>query len=259
MNSPQILIVDDEPNVRFVLENSLKHEGYEIDMAQHGAEALQKITQTTYDLILLDLQMSPIDGLQVLQAARDRDNCVTVIILTAHSSVESAVEALRWGAFDYLLKPTSPENLRKRVAEGLSDRQQNLYKRRLLHQMEQLRQTFSELDDAGVTEITSSSTRFVTSGKLVIDRHHRQATLDNELLDLTSAEFDILLCLVKAAPQPLSPRELVNSALGYDSDETKAREVIKWHIHHLRRKVEPEPTTPCYIKTVRYKGYMWRG
>jgi len=261
MNPPHILIVDDEPNVRFVLEDSLNHEGYIIHTAANGVEALKKLEQFPYDLLLLDLKMEPVGGLEVLNFVREEDSELVVIILTAYSSVESAAEAVRLGAFDYLIKPTTPEIIRQRVQEGLQYRQQSLQYQDLLSQIDSLHQTLKDLviNNQPILSPVSNKQRFVRSGKLVIDRHRHLVTLDGSLLDLTTTEFDLLLCLVKATPELLSPRQLVNRALGYDTDEIEARDIIKWHIHHLRRKIEPDPAHPRYIKTVRHKGYMWRG
>ncbi len=259
MDLPHILIVDDEPNIRFLLQRSLSQNEYVIDTAANGAEALKKLGQTAYDLLLLDLHMKPMHGLEVLSLARAHDPNLVIIILTAYSSIESAVEAVRLDAFDYLYKPAEPETIRQRVSEGLSHRQQALRHHQLLSQIDNLHQTFKNL----VTEnerlaAEAHNKRFIRSEKLVIDGHHHLATMDGNLLELTTTEFDLLLCLVKASPNLLSPRELVNQALGYDSEDVEARDIVKWHIHHLRRKVEPDPTHPRYIKTVRHKGYMWR-
>lgn len=260
MKPPHILIVDDEANIRFVLEHTLRHEGYLLTTAAHGVEALKKLSEAAYDLLLLDLHMEPIGGLEVLNSARQQDPDLVVIILTAYSSVESAVEALRLGAFDYLFKPATPAIIRQRVKEGINHRQQALRRRRLLNQIESLRQALDELDDSDNLQAPPrADRRFVHSGELTIDCYHRQATLGDKLLNLTTAEFDVLLALVKAAPGSLTPRQLVNQALGYDTDETEARSVIKWHIHHLRHKIEADPAQPCYIKTVRHKGYLWSG
>lgn len=261
MNPPHILIVDDEPNVRVVLEDSLSHEGYIIHTAANGNEALKKLDQFPYDLLLLDLNMEPVGGLEVLNFVREEDTELVVIILTAYSSVESAAEAVRLGAFDYLIKPTKPETIRQRVQEGLQYRQQTLQYQHLLSQIDSLHQTLKDLviKNQPMLSTTTNKQRFVRSGKLVIDRHRHLATLDGSLLDLTTTEFDLLLCLVKATPELLSPRQLVNQALGYDTDDIEARDIIKWHVHHLRRKIEPDPSHPRYIKTVRHKGYMWRG
>ncbi len=260
MDVPKILIVDDEVNIRFVLKHALKHEGYILDCAADGAEAIQKLTNTpsAYDVLLLDLRMEPVDGLQVLQVARQYDSELVVIILTAHGTLESAVEALRLGAFDYLFKPATPETIRQRVYEAVQQRRQAIQRRQLLCQISTLRQTLNALDeDDDLLASPTLNSRFVRSSNLVIDRNHRQAVLAGTPLALTTAEFDILLCLVSASPTPLPPRTLVNRALGYDCEDTEAREIIKWHIHHLRRKIEPDPTHPRRIKTIRSQGYLW--
>ena len=260
MDTPHILIVDDEANIRFILERTLSHEGYVMDSAENGQEAIKKLGNSAYDLVLLDLNMKPVGGIQVLNAIRDRDSEISVIILTAHSTIDSAVEALRLGAFDYLYKPATAEAIRQRVREGIQHRQQNLRRLRLLDQIEDLRQSLIDLDNETETiGQASSPRRFVRTGKLVVDKYHRSATLDGKLLDLTTAEFDLLVCLADVAPSPVSPKRLVMAALNYDVDEVEAREIIKYHVHQLRQKVEPDSANPKYIKTVRYKGYFWSG
>lgn len=257
MKPPRILIVDDETSVRFVLKNTLKNEGYAVNTAVHGGEALEKLSENSYDLLLLDLQMEPVDGLQVLTEIKELDPDLTVIILTAYGSVESAVEALRYGAFDYLFKPATPDTIRQRVQDGLQYRQQNLRQRHLMSQVEALRQILNKFDEEpDCTDIPTSEQRLIQSDNLMIDEHNRLVTLKGELLELTTAEFDVLLCLVKAAPNPLTPTQLVKCALGYDTDEIAARDIVKWHIHQLRRKIDPH-RSQYYIKTVRYKGYLW--
>ncbi|MEM7032243.1 MAG: winged helix-turn-helix domain-containing protein, partial [Chloroflexota bacterium] len=95
-----------------------------------------------------------------------------------------------------------------------------------------------------------------SSGPLTLNIAQRTASISNQTLELTTTEFDLLACLVKASPKPITAQKLVEQALGYGCENIEAREIIKWHIHHLRRKVEPE-RKPHYIKTVRHKGYMW--
>jgi DNA-binding response OmpR family regulator len=263
MSSARILIVDDEPNIRLVLEHTLRHEGYLLDSVNNGAEALEKIAKAgpAYDLLLLDLQMEPISGLQVLKTAREQDPHVSIIILTAHGTMDSAVNALRLNAFDYLFKPASPAIIRQRVRAGLAERRRVLAQQRLIKQLDTLRQTLDEanLEPELVVEIDGKDERFVQSGQLTIDRHRRQATLSTTPLSLTATEFDLLTCLIDAAPTPLSPRELVQQALGYDCSKQEAGEIVKWHIHQLRRKIEPNPTQPQFIKTIRHRGYLWSG
>ena len=206
MNAPCIFIIDDEPNIQFVLKRTLSRDGYTIEVAGDGLEAIRKIGQNHYDLILLDLNMQPIGGMQVLSAVRERNPDCVVIILTGHGTIDSAVEALRLGAFDYLYKPASPDAIRQRVREGIQHHQQALRRSQLLSQIESLRQSLVELDDqAEPAEQVTSPQRFLCKGKLVVDRYHRSATLNGRLLDLTTTEFDLLVCLVEASPRLCSP------------------------------------------------------
>ncbi|MFQ5420561.1 MAG: response regulator transcription factor [Anaerolineae bacterium] len=255
MKDARLLIVDDEESIRFILERTLRQEAGQVDLAADGQTAIEMLRTAVYDLILLDLNMTPVDGLAVLNAARQQDPDAVVIILTGQGSLESAVEALRLGAFDYLFKPANPQEIRERVQAGLRQRRQAVQRQQILEQIEALRHTLSALDET--ITVPREDGRFLRSGPLVIDRHHRAATFNDKRLDLTTAEFDLLVCLVEASPNPISPVELTRHALGYEAEEIEARDTIKWHIHHLRRKVEPTPNRPQHIKTVRYKGYFW--
>ena len=257
--SAHILIVDDEPAIRMVLAQALRSAQYRIETASNSTEAIRKLQLKAYDLILLDLYMDGLDGLEVLKTARQHDPDVIVIILTAHGSLDSAVEALRLGAFDYLFKPILPETLRERVAEGLAHRQQALQKRILFKHIAALKESLESLDVETIASQGGIDSRFLKAGPLIIDQHHRSAVLDGRPLELTTTEYDVLVCLVKAAPHPLAAQELVHCALGYEASALEAQEIIKWHIHRLRRKIEANPRRPIYLKTVRRRGYMWAG
>lgn len=258
MSIPHILIVDDEPGVLLVLEHTLETEGYELETAVNGEDALQKIAATSYDLLLLDLHLGTVDGLQLLEAARHKDETAVVIILTGYASMNSAVEALRLGAFDYLFKPAMPDTIRQRVRAGLAERAQELERKQILEQMDTLRQALNVVDaKRAAINHGDADKRFVKKGKLVIDRHHHTATLDTRLLELTTAEYDILLRLAEESPNPVLPQHLLSGALGYENHPVEAREKAKWYVHHLRRKIEPDSKHPQFIKTVRNKGYLW--
>jgi DNA-binding response OmpR family regulator len=260
MENPRILIVDDEANIRTILSRTLSGAGWDPDTAASGAEAIEMISQGPYDLVLLDLYMEPIDGMAVFEKIRERDSDTVVIILTAHGSVESAVEALRLGAYDYLFKPATPKAIQLRVAEGLHRRQQALQRRRLLSQLDSIKSMLADLEaKEGIESDPEVASRFLRSGDLLIDRWHRSATMGGKLLDLTTTEFDILHCLVEASPELRTSQELVTLALGYEAEESEARNIIKWHIHQLRGKIEPDKEKPQFIITVRYKGYFWAG
>jgi DNA-binding response OmpR family regulator len=171
--------------------------------------------------------------------------------------LDSAIEALQMGAFNYLLKPVSPDLIRSQVRAGLQMWRKQQRQQQLCRQFETLRQTLLELEDED--EVVSENGRFLHTEKLHIDRQRQTAVLDGRSLDLTTTEYNLLLCLVQNTPEPVSPQALLHCALGYEAPLQEARELIKWHIHQLRRKVETDPAHPRYIKTVRYKGYLWSG
>jgi DNA-binding response OmpR family regulator len=115
-----ILIVDDEPNVRLVFRTALQSSDYTLSTADNGESALRWVAETRFDLVLLDLQMPGLGGMEVLRRIRAAGNDVPVVIVTAHGSVPDAVEAMKLGAIDFLRKPLSPDELRKVVAEVLA-------------------------------------------------------------------------------------------------------------------------------------------
>jgi DNA-binding NtrC family response regulator len=115
----RILVIDDEKNIRTMLTQALTAEDTVVETAVNGEEALDKIAQTAYDLVLLDLRLPGMGGLEVLRAIRESDAKLPVILLTAHGSVESAVEAMRIGAINYLQKPFAPRELREAVDNAL--------------------------------------------------------------------------------------------------------------------------------------------
>ena len=197
--------------------------------------------------------------MELYNAARALDETLVVIILTAHGSLDSAIEALRVGAFDYILKPAAPDLIRSRVRAGLAQRRKQAQRRQVRQQIETLRQTLLELETNDPLPSSAVDERFLRTDSLFIDRSHQTATLDGRPLDLTTTEYNLLLCLAQNAPSPVLPETLLNCTLGYDATPTEAHELIKWHIHQLRRKVESKPSRPRYIKTVRYKGYFWNG
>jgi DNA-binding response OmpR family regulator len=255
-----ILIVDDEPDIRFILERALSQPNYRVISVDSGKAAIRSIAEKNYQAILLDLHMMPVSGMQVLAELRKHNMETEVIILTGHSDIESAIEALRLGAFDYLIKPAQPDIVRQRVATALKRYDQNMYKIRLREQIANLQSTLQALEtDAPVQKSGAGEQTILRKGELTIDIDHRKAILGEAELDLTTTEFKLLLDLAKASPRLVSASQLAESVLGYSCGPAEAAELVKYHIHHLRQKVEPDPQKPRYIKTVRFEGYLWAG
>src|SRR5262245_52888822 len=130
--SARILIVDDEATIRLTLGTLLTRAGYEVTSAENGPEAIAQLERQAFELMLVDLKMPGMDGMQVVAAARQRQPDLAIIVLTGHGSLETAVEGLHQGVFDYLLKTTEPAQVIERVKAGLQARAQRMRERTLL-------------------------------------------------------------------------------------------------------------------------------
>jgi DNA-binding response OmpR family regulator len=255
----RILVVDDEQNIRVTLNALLGRAGHTVTTAASGEEAVKLFAQQRFDLMLVDLQMPGMNGIEVVEALRAKDHDTTVIILTGHGSLETAIEGIHQGVYDYLLKTTDPAQIVERVEAGLEDRARQQRQNELIHTI-----------GAAVQELTGSTTgsdpssssaapaneRQIEIGPLQLDTWHQTAMFQGRSLNLTPTEFRLLLCLAEHAGQMLSYTQLVRCAQGYDTSELEAGELIKPHIHHLRQKIEPEPGSPRYLLNVRGKGYI---
>jgi DNA-binding response OmpR family regulator len=250
----QILVVDDEANIRLTLSTLLRRSGYDVYTAENGREAVALLEQHLFDLLLVDLRMPEMDGMQVVAAARERQPEIAVIVLTGHGSLETAVEGLHQGIFDYLLKTTEPAQVIERVRAGLAQRAQQRRQRTLL---DVLGSTVQELRGSGAADpAEASSPSTVSVGALRLNVRQQAATLDGRVVPLTPTEFRVLLCLAEQAGNMVSYSQLVRCAQGYDTSEQEAGELIKPHIRHLRQKLEPDASEPRYILNVRGKGYL---
>ncbi len=258
MSQPaRILIVDDESSIRLTLGTMLQRAGYDVTQAENGAEAIERLEQQSFDLLLVDLKMPGMDGMQVVAAARLRQADLAIVVLTGHGSLDTAVEGLHQGIFDYLLKTVEPSQVIERVRAGLAAREQMIRQRTLLDvvgaAVQELRGGQTP-DDAG--QAAGPGGRTFTVGALQLDTWRQVATLSGQTLALTPTEFRLLLCLAEHAGTMQSYAQLVRCTQGYDASELEANELIKPHIHHLRQKLEPDPSTPRYILNVRGKGYL---
>ena len=264
MTTPTILIVDDEANIRLFLEDILSQDGYHIVTAETGEIAVEQIAQQHFDLALIDLKLPGIDGIQVLKAIRQKSIETMTIVLTAHASLDSAVEALRQGANDYLFKPCKPADLRDSVQKALFHRQSQARQSDLINQLKQMSRDLEAIRSSIVDEppqpgTTSQPahayTRFLEHGSLTIDLLQHAVLLEGQRLDTTPTEFDLLVYLMQQAPRAVPPQELIQNIQGYDVEVWEASSIIRRHIHRLRQKINNINNSLDIIQTVRGIGY----
>ncbi|MDY7077654.1 MAG: response regulator transcription factor [Chloroflexota bacterium] len=262
----RILVVDDEAGIRFSLEETLARDGYQVVAVDSGEAALEYIATQEFDLVLVDLKMKGIGGMEVLAALRQQSPDTAVIVLTGHGSLETAVEVLRQGAHDYLFKPCKTVELRESVRAVLPKHQRELRRRELLAQLEHSLTSNSEEIRATIVEppVTPRSAvaapsvgpaRFLQRGELVVDSMRRVITLDGHLLDLDPIEFDLLAYLASEAPRVISSQELVREVQGHESEPWGAHDVVRSHIYRIRQKVKATVGRTDVIRTVHGVGY----
>ncbi|MBE7471396.1 MAG: response regulator transcription factor [Anaerolineales bacterium] len=238
----RILIVDDEQAVRYFVARGLTRAGWQVDEANSGETALAILERHSYDVMLLDLRMLGMDGLTVMRQVKQRWPETRIIILTAYATLDSAIEAVRQGAFDYLNKPCDVSEVIACANRALSKKEEQDRQRRLLNQAE------TKLMVEAAPPPTSPAV--VRSGPLSIELGARRVFLAGQPIWLTPTEYNLLEILAKSIGQPISLDKLVQEGLGYGPNDPQLQETLRVHISHLRQKLGPG-----YILTVR-GGYV---
>lgn len=257
----KILVVDDDDAVRTALEEMLGDDGYHVVAVGSGEAALERIAAQEFDLALIDLKMPGIGGIEVLAGLRRQAPGTAAIVLTAHASLKTAVEALRQGAHDYLFKPCRPDILRESVRNALLKRQRERKQAELLAQLEQGLHSLKGLEaetgspTAPEPAMAEAPERFLQRGGLIVDVLRHVVTLDGHLISLSPTEFDVLAYLLDEAPRVVSPYELARKVQGYKVERWEADNIIRCHIYRIRQKMRAEAGRADVIRTVRGLGY----
>ncbi len=226
--SARILLVDDEQSIQTLLSYPLRKDGYQVTAAEDGREALQRFAEGRFDLVILDLMLPKLDGVEVCRQLRSRSQ-VPIIMLTAKGDEMDKVTGLEMGADDYITKPFSLREFRSRVKAAL--RRSRM-----------------------VGEVPENEA--IESGELQIDFGRRMVTLRDQEVRATYVEFEILGALARSPGRVLSREALLEHVWG-DSEYRDPR-TVDVHIRHLREKLEHDPKKPEYLFTVRGVGYRFR-
>ena len=226
--SARILLVDDEQSIQTLLSYPLRKDGYHVTSVLDGGEAVQRFEEGRFDLVILDLMLPRVDGVEVCRQLRSRSQ-VPIIMLTAKGSETDKVAGLEVGADDYITKPFSMREFRSRVKAAL---------RR------------SRMGGEPAEEET------IEVGELTIDFGRRMVTLREDEIKVTYVEFEILGALARSPGRVLT-REILLEHVWGDSEYRDPR-TVDVHIRHLREKLEHEPKEPEFLFTVRGVGYRFR-
>ena len=258
-----ILIIDDEASLRQTMARILQRAGYEVTTAADGNEGIALISEHPFDLVYSDIRMPDMNGLEFLKIVHEKYPDLPVILFTAQPDLTSAVEAVRSGATDYLLKPLKPQAVIDRTNSILEKTWVERRKREIQRQIDALQVELNALEkgegeesaDSTEKQVPASSERFVRLGMLTLDLYARRVTLDDRNISIPPTSFDYLLSLVRHSPNVVDYQTLVSEAQGYETDTHEAQELTKWHIHHIRQAIEPDSRKPKHVINVRGMGY----
>lgn len=262
MSPAHILIVEDDPNAAQVLQVMLQRIGHKTRLAHNGLTAQALIAAHQFNVAILDLNLGKeeISGIDLLATLRERSPETAVILLTGYATLDSAIAAVHLGAHDYLLKPSSMEQIRQSVNQALQKQYASQRQQATLVQLEQrLDQTLVSVrqalgDASPLSPPAPPETRFIKRDDLVVDFTRQIAFAAGKPLDLTLIEYGLLVYLIRAAPRLVAPQELVAQVHGYDSDADEAGGMIRPHISRLRHKLGQAGANNI-INTIRGRGY----
>ncbi len=229
-HSPKVLVVEDEDTLLFTLSHNLRREGYEVLTAQRGDDGLRLAREKHPDLILLDLMLPGVDGIQVCRLLR-RDSTVPILMLTALGGESDRVAGLDTGADDYITKPFGMRELMARVR--------------------------AHLRRANVGGEEAVQVPAIHSGDLHIDSSRREVRRDGHLIRLKPKEFDLLSFFAQNPGRVFSREQILEDV--WERDFDGGARTVDVHVRWLRQKIEADPANPVRIRTIRGSGYLFEG
>ncbi|GAF14977.1 alkaline phosphatase synthesis transcriptional regulatory protein PhoP [Bacillus sp. JCM 19046] len=229
--SKRILVVDDEPSISTLLKYNLEQAGFEVETKMDGQSGFERAKEVPFDLIILDLMLPGMDGMDVCRNLRQEQVFVPILMLTAKDDEFDKVLGLELGADDYMTKPFSPREVAARV-------------RAILRRVEQSQANKQVSEVKGKGRVIKDLTIYPDNYEVYVKQ---------KLLTLTPKEFELLVFLTENKGRVLTRDQLLNAVWNYEFvGDTR---IVDVHISHLREKIEPNPKKPVYIKTIRGLGY----
>lgn len=250
-----ILVVDDEPFLRLTLCMVLHRVGYQTDEAQNGQTALDKVSAQPFDLVFLDLQLPDCDGLELLPQIRRIQPRTPVLVLTANGSLEKAIEALRIGAHEYLLKPIDPGQIITQVDDILRARRASKTAVK-----PEVNPCWNPDDGGNLPKPVQQATpETLKVGDIELDMQSHTAQMNGRVINLPPCTFEYLATLIRHAPEPVHYQLLVGESQGYWLSEVEAHDLAQWRIYRLRKAIEADHSDPKLILSVPGYGYRFAG
>lgn len=228
--SYQVLFVEDDTQIGSLVKTHLQEAGHRVTWKQDGMQGMEAYHDGAYDLVILDLRLPSMGGLEMCRRIRDDNAFIPLVMLTAKAEKRDVVHGLELGADDYITKPFSPKELVARI-----------------------RALFRRIDAERDRSNGTSSSDLITIGPLTVDPEKHSVSRDGSSIHLTAKEFDLLLQFARHPGHAFSRTELLEAVWGPEFDGYD--HTVNTHINRLRGKIEPDPSSPTYIQTVWGIGY----
>lgn len=251
----KILLVDDETNIREGLKAILQKDGHEVRDVASADAALTLLSTYEAEAAVLDIRMPGMTGTELLSAIRAKRPNLAIVMLTGHGTLETAMTAVKEGAFDYLLKPAKPDALRDVIMRALTQTRRQREQSAFLETLQVGLQRLQQLPASPLPDRSTPATDLLKIGDLVINRATYEVRYAGQSLALTPTEHSLLLALAEQGGTVMDYVTLTKAVLDYEAEPWEAKELIKRHIYTLRQKLEPQPDHPQFILNVRGVGY----
>ena len=252
----RILIVDDEKAVRESLEELLILEDYQVESAASGEKALEILGEKDIDLVLLDIKMPGVDGVEVMKQTKKYHPDTKVIVITGHGSLESAIEAIRSGAEDYLLKPYDTGDILASIGKALSEKAAKQRKELLIEQLESSLDQLKDVEGIRTPDVPARRVINLAQG-IMVDLERREMWRGGERAHLTPTEGKLLSVFLENRGRVMTHKEIVFLVQGYETTEWEAPEVLRPMISRLRKKLATFPGVDEWVTNVRGTGYLF--
>ena len=251
----KILIVDDDAGVRESLEELLRLEDYQADSTGSGEEALEALSEG-FDLVLLDIKMPGIDGVEVMHEIRKYHPDTRIIIITGYGSLDSAIDAIRSGAQDYMLKPYTADDILESIGKALSEKESRTRKEILIEQLESSLDQLKDVEGIRTEELPARRVVNLPRG-ITVDLERREMWRGADRVRLTPTESKLLSIFLENRGRVMNHQEIVFLVQGFEISEWEAPEVLRPMISRLRKKLALFPGVEEWVSNVRGTGYLF--
>ncbi len=254
-----VLIVDDDVSKWKVWAEALESHGYPVEQADNPKEAQALLNRRPFGLALVNLKRNgKVTGIDLLEWVKENHPNTDIIVITTYSTLDASLEALRKGAYDYLVTPVNIVEVVSRVDRCMKERKEAAER---LEVIDEIESKLSLLKSQLLPEVEErmGHDHILETSNIIVDRRKRLVVQEGEPIQLSPTEFDMLEYLVSNGDRVVSASELIRAVQGYHLDEMDARPIVRVNIRRLRQKIEDDTANPRHILTVRSRGYRFAG